>query len=114
MLGFILASEDLEQNLAFVKGWIAKGINFPRYHLLLLYPLALTLSLRMYELQGCQLVFLQRYEEATTAFTKAIEMDSTKYCLYYDRAVAYRKLMRSSESNADYDKYLKFIDPGIS
>lgn len=66
----------------------------------------------MYEVQGSYLMYLQRPKEAITSFTKALEIHSSGYAIYYNRAVAYRQLSMPTESLADYDKYLKFIDPG--
>lgn len=31
MLGTLLTSPNLSENLGLIKGWIAKGINFPRF-----------------------------------------------------------------------------------
>jgi tetratricopeptide (TPR) repeat protein len=115
MLSYIFQSTDLEENLALIKGWIAKNISFPRYELKWNNFSIFTYNLlnRMYEIQGCFHMFLKNYEEALKAFDKSMKVDPSKYGLYYERAVAHRMLGNSKASIDDYQTFLQLAEKGL-
>ena len=62
----------------------------------------------MYEMKGVALMNLGRYEEAVTALTKGIGLDTSKPSFYTNRAGAYDALGRTGEAQADRQKAASF------
>eukprot|EP00026_Physarum_polycephalum_P002467 Phypoly_transcript_02474.p1 GENE.Phypoly_transcript_02474~~Phypoly_transcript_02474.p1 ORF type:complete len:892 (+),score=143.23 Phypoly_transcript_02474:206-2677(+) len=93
MIGLLLNSSNFDEKAAMIKGWIAKGVSFPR----------------LYELQGSNYAFMGKTKEALAAFSKAIETEKNPE-LYYDRATVRRNMDQVSECIADYEIFLKHTD----
>jgi tetratricopeptide (TPR) repeat protein len=114
MMGLAMHTNNQEEKAALVKGWLARGITFPRSSSLS--PPSTTSSFlsRIYEIQASNYSFLNKKKDAQAAYSKAIEEGRdpvAKIALYYDRGAVHMHLEQYQEAISDYQYFLKHADP---
>ncbi len=62
---------------------------------------------------GNEFFELQKYEDAVTQYTSAIELDPLNGEIYYGRGLSYQRLKKFEESGADFEKAILFLRKNI-